>query len=55
MIVAIGFSLYAMEQPGNKPALFIVLGLAIFIGASRERVAVFGKELPDTRIGVLAL
>ena len=55
VIVAVGFSLYALEQPGNMPALFIVLGLALFIGASRNRIAVSGKELPDTGIGVLAL
>lgn len=55
LIVAVGFSLYALEQPGNMPALFIVLGLALFIGASRNRIAASGKELPDTRIGVLAL
>lgn len=55
LIVAVGFSLYALEQPGNTPALFIVLGLALFIGASRNRIAAYGKELPDTRIGALAL
>jgi len=55
LIVGIGFALYAMEEPGNTPGLFIVLGLALFIGASREKLGVFGKELPDTKTGMWAL
>ena len=55
IIVAIGFALYAMEDPGNTPVLFLVLGTALFIGASRARIGVLGKELPDTSTGVWAL
>jgi hypothetical protein len=55
LIVAIGFALYAMEDPGNTPALFIVLGVALFVGFSREKIGVFGRELPDTTTGMLAL
>ena len=55
LIVGIGFALYAMEEPGNTPGLFIVLGLVLFIGASREKLGVFGKELPDTKTGMWAL
>lgn len=55
LIVAIGFALYALEDAGNTPALFIVLGIALFVGFSRERINVFGKELPDTKTGIWAL
>ena len=55
IIVAIGFALYAMEDPGNTPALFLVLGMVLFIGASREKIGAFGKELPDTKTGMWAL
>jgi len=55
IIVAVGFALYALEDPGNSPALFIVLGIALFMGFSRERLNVVGKELPDTKAGIWAL
>lgn len=55
LIVAVGFALYALEDPGNSPALFIVLGIALFMGFSRERLNVSGKELPDTKAGIWAL
>jgi hypothetical protein len=55
LIVAIGFALYAMKDPGNTPPLFIILGLVLLIGASREKAGVLGKELPDTKIGIWAL
>jgi len=55
VIVAIGFALYALESPGNTPALFVVLGIALFVGFSREKLGAFGKELPDTKVGVWAL
>jgi hypothetical protein len=55
LIVAVGFALYALEDPGNSPALFIVLGIALFMGFSRERLNVLGKELPDTKAGIWAL
>ena len=50
LIVLIGFSLYAQQEPGNSPGLFIALGLALFIGYSRNRIDVFGKELPDSKV-----
>lgn len=55
LIVAIGFALYALEDPGSFPGLFIALGIALFVGFSRERIGVFGKELPDTKAGVWAM
>ena len=55
LIVATGFALYALEDPGDSPALFMVLGMVLFIGASRQKMAVLGKELPDTRTGMWAL
>ena len=55
LIVAVGFALYGLEDPGNFPALFIVLGIALFVGFSRERIDVFAKELPDTKAGILAM
>lgn len=50
-IIAIGFSLYAMEDPGSIPVVFLVLGMALFVGFSRKRFGAFGKEMPDTRTG----
>lgn len=55
LIVGVGFALYALEDPGNSPALFIVLGVALFMGFSRERIGAFGKDLPDTKVGILAM
>lgn len=55
LIVAVGFALYSLEDPGNSPALFIVLGMALFVGFSRERIDVFAKELPNTKPGIWAL
>lgn len=55
LIVATGFALYALEDPGNSPALFMTLGMVLFIGASRQKMAVLGKNLPDTRTGMWAL
>ncbi len=54
LIIAIGFALFALEDPGNTPALFIVLGMVLFIGASRERIGAFGRDLPDTKTGMWA-
>lgn len=55
LIVAIGFALYAMDDPGNIPALCIVLGMALFIGASREKLAVLEQDLPGTKTGIWTL
>ncbi len=55
LIVTIGFSLYALEDPGSYPGLFIALGIALFVGFSREKIGAFGKELPDTKVGMWAL
>ena len=55
LIVAIGFSLYALEDPGSFPGLFISLGIAIFVSISRAKIRVSGKELPDTKTGIWAL
>jgi hypothetical protein len=55
IIIAIGFALYAMKDPGNTPAMFIVLGVVFFAAFSREKNGVLGKELPDTKLGMWAL
>jgi hypothetical protein len=55
IIVAIGFALYALEDPGNTPALFLILGLILFVAVSREKIATSGRELPATKTGLWAL
>lgn len=55
LIVATGFGLYALEEPGNLPGLFIALGLALFASSSRTKIGAIGKELPDTSIGLWAM
>lgn len=56
LIVTVGFALYGLNEPGDVPALFIVLGLALFVGFSRQRISAVGREeLPDTTSGILGL
>lgn len=54
-IVAIGFALYALENPGNSLGLFVALGLVLFLGSSRDKIGASGKELPDRKTGLWAL
>jgi hypothetical protein len=52
LIVAVGFALYAQNDPGSFPGVFIAVGIALFVGISREKSGgAIGKELPDTRAG----
>jgi hypothetical protein len=54
--VAVGFALYAQNDPGSFPGVFIAVGIALFVGISREKNGgAVGKELPDTRSGKWAL
>ena len=55
LIVAVGFALYALEDPGSLPGLFIALGIAIFAGISRQKIGAFGRQFPDTKVGIWAL
>lgn len=54
IIVAIGFGLYAQEDPGSMPGLVIVLGTVLFMASSREKTGVLGKAGPATRTSVAA-
>ena len=54
-IVAIGFGLYAQKDPGSTPALVIALGTALLVTASRNKIGVLGKSIPDTRSGIWGL
>ncbi len=54
VIVAIGFGLYAQEDPGSMPGLVLALGTALFVASSRDKTGVLGKAVPDTRTGVAA-
>ena len=55
LIVAIGFALYAQSDPGDFPGIFIALGVALFVAASRNKMGAISKAVPDTRPGVWAL
>jgi hypothetical protein len=54
VIVAIGFGLYAQEDPGSMPGLVLALGTALFVASSRDKIGVLGKAFPDTRTGIAA-
>jgi hypothetical protein len=54
VIVAIGFGLYAQEDPGSLPALVLALGTALFVASSRDKTGVQGRARPDTRTGFAA-
>ena len=55
LIVAAGFALYAQNDPGDFPGIFIALGVALFVTSSRKKMDAIGKAIPDTRPGVWAL
>ncbi len=56
LIVAVGFALYAQNDPGSFPGIFIAVGIALFVGISREKSGgAIGKELPATHTGRWAL
>ena len=52
LLVAVGFGLYAQKDPGDIPALVVVLGTALFVAAHREKTGVLGKAVPDTKPGI---
>ncbi len=49
LIVTVGFALYAQQDPGNFPGLFIALGVALFGAASRDKIGAMSRAVPDTR------
>jgi hypothetical protein len=49
LIVTIGFALYAQQDPGDFPGLFIALGVALFAASSRDKIGAMGRAVPDTR------
>ncbi len=49
LIVAVGFALYAQQDPGDFPGIFIALGVALFAAASRDKIGAMGRAVPDTR------
>jgi hypothetical protein len=61
IIITVGFALYAEQDPGNLPGLFIALGIVLFGASSRDKIGAMGRAIPDTRsamwglIGVSAL
>ena len=55
LIVTIGFALYAQQDPGDFPGLFIALGVALFAAASRDRIGAMGRAVPDTRAAMWGL
>jgi hypothetical protein len=55
LIVTIGFALYAQNDPGDFPGIFIALGVALFAASSRNKMGAMSKAVPDTRTGVWAL
>lgn len=55
VIVAIGFGLYAQEDPGSTPGLVIVLGTALSMASSRQKTGALGRADPAARIGTAAL
>ncbi|MGI9201948.1 MAG: hypothetical protein ACR2QL_12870 [Woeseiaceae bacterium] len=54
LIITIGFSLYAQEDPGDFPGLFIVLGTALLVGYFNDKTGANARALPNTAFGALA-
>ena len=48
ILVASLFALYALEDP-YPYIVFPILGFAVLITASREKVGAYGRDFPDTR------
>ncbi len=55
LIVTVGFALYAQQDPGNFPGLFIALGVALFGASSRDKIGAMGRAVPDTKAAIWAL
>lgn len=55
LIIAAGFSLYAVEGVGNYPTLLMALAMVLFIWLGREKTGVFGKELPEPKSSLWVL
>ena len=54
-IVTVGFALYAQQDPGSFPGLFIALGVALFAASSRNKIGAIARAVPDTRPAVWGL
>ena len=55
LIVTVGFALYAQQDPGNFPGLFIALGVALFVTSSRDKIGAMGRAIPDSRSAMWGL
>ncbi len=55
LIVTVGFALYAQQDPGDFPGLFIALGVALFVASSRDKIGALGRAVPDTKPAVWGL
>ncbi len=49
IIVAVGFALYAQQDPGDFPGIFIALGVGLFAAYSRDKIGAMGRAIPDTK------
>ena len=54
-IVTVGFALYAQQDPGNFPGLFIALGVALFTAFSRDKIGAMSRSVPETRAAIWGL
>ena len=55
LIVAVGFALYAQQDPGDFPGIFIALGAGLFAVYSRDKMGAMGRTLPDTKPAIWSL
>ena len=55
LVVAAGFALYAKQDPGDLPGLFIALGVALIAFYSRDKVGATARVMPDTRAAMWGL
>ena len=54
-IVTVGFALYAQQDPGNFPGLFIALGVALFTAFSRDKIGAMSRSVAETRAAIWGL
>ena len=55
LVVATGFALYSLEDPGNLPALLLVLGVVTFVSLGQRATGASGQTFPGTLRGNFAL
>lgn len=52
LIVIVGFALYAQQDPGNFPGLFLALGVALFVTSSRDKIGAMARAVPETKSAI---